>query len=112
MLYCLSQSPTILPTNKSAIDAVLSLHKQSYKILATSTDTPVSVVDEMKNAASFRNFVVLEFSNNQTNLVKDMLNGILNKPSCLIYHLNSKKDRLILELAHNYGQRRYKQIVG
>ena len=111
MLYCLSQSPTILPTNKSAIDAVLSLHKQSYKILATSTDTPVSVVDEMKNAASFRNFVVLEFSNNQTNLVKDMLNGILNKPSCLIYHLNSKKDRLILELAHNYGQRRYKQIV-
>lgn len=111
MLYCLEQSPTVLSTNKSAQDVILSLHKQTYKLLCTSTDSQIDVIDELKNVTAFRDFVVLEFSNNQTNLVKDMLNGLLNKPGCILYHVSAKKDRLILQLAHSYSKKRYKQIV-
>lgn len=111
MYYTLGTSSEVLQTNKNIFELIKALQNQKLKILATSTDTVIHDLDEYKDSNPRRDFVVIPFDSDQLNDVRQILDTVFDNPTHLIYQANSKKCRLIIALAKEIGNKRYRNLV-
>ena len=109
MLYTPAQDTQLQRANGPATVLILSLRNIAYTLWETNVQGQITYSDEIPQNNPTRDFIVLEFDDAKFPDVKQALETVFNKPTCLIYRLNNKKDRLILNLSRELNGATYTQ---
>ena len=107
MLYTLAQDSKILSANGPATVFIKSLKTQAYTLWCTNVQGTITQSDEVAHSGPTRDFIVLEFDDQQFPNVKQALDTVFNRPSSLIYRINNKKDRLVIDLSQELNSNSY-----
>lgn len=108
MLYTLDQDTTIYTANGPASKFVLSMQNKNYKLWASTVQGNITSSDEIPQSSPTRDFIIIEFEDDKFPDIKQSLETVFNNPSCLIYRISAKNDRLVLDLSQELNSGTYK----